>query len=520
MMVRVLRAVAAVTVVVGATLVAPATTAAGGTSTVAGAYAFAVTSPSVLTGPSPFSACAIGAVAGSVAYPNAEVEPWLDVDPTSGNAVAVWQQDRWSDGGARALGTTTSADGTTWERPRFVPWSLCAGGGPPAGDFPRVSDPWVSFGPDGIGYQVALGLNQQFPFNESAITASRSLDGGRSWQAPTVILREPLVAAPFPMNDKETVTADPSRPGRAYVVWSRIRFPSQQEALQGASSSFFEARSFRADAMLSRTLDGGASWEPARSIMPTNANLATIDNQVAVTGDGTLVDLFKGGQGPGDQPADLTFIGALRSTDAGHSWSRVRKLADAPSVQVRDPDDGEPVRALTNLDVAADVTRPGTLYAVWSDGRFSGGIRNDIVFTRSTDGGLTWSPPNRINQTPPTANPLDGQAFLPSIAVSSDGTIGMFYYDFRFNTPDPATLPTTAFLVHSHDGGRSWIEDQLATPFDLQTAPVTPAGLFIGDYQGLAASGRDFVTVFAVTNGGEGGNRTDIVSVRADALAP
>jgi hypothetical protein len=114
-------------------------------------------------------------------------------------------------------------------------------------------------------------------------------------------------------------------------------------------------------------------------------------------------------------------------------------------------------------------------------------------------------------QTPATANPLDGQAFLPAIAVTADGTIGVFYYDFRNNTPDPATLPTTAYLIRSHDGGQTWQENQLAAPFDLETAPQSE-GYFIGDYEGLAARGNSFLAVFARTNT-SADNRTDITAV-------
>ncbi len=485
-------------------------------------YPYSVSSPALITGPSPFSACAIGATQGGVVNTNAEVEPQVAVDPVTGNTVANWQQDRWSDGGARALGTAVSADGgLSWGGPFFLPWSLCAGGTPPAGDFPRVTDPWVSFGPDGIGYQVALGSNPYFPFRaESAITASRSLDGGLSWEAPRVILRERFASAPFPINDKESVTADPTRPGYAYVVWDRVRFTSEQEALQGAFHSALEARSFRGDAMLSRTTNGGASWEPARSIMPTNANLWTIGNQIAVTGDRTLVDVFEFSKGSGIQPSDQHGFGAFRSNDAGQTWSRVIEISDDESVAVRDPDDGDPVRASPELpDVATDLNQPGTVYAVWADGRFSGGLRSEILFTKSTNGGLSWSTPIRINQTPPTANPLNGQAFLPSIAVSADGTIAVVHYDFRFNTADPDTLPTAAFLAHSHDGGATWEETQISAPFDLETAPISDRGYFIGDYVGLAADGSDFVSAFPITNANLT-NRTDVVAVRVEALGP
>src|SRR6266511_3417594 len=264
----------------------------------------------------------------------------------------------------------------------------------------------------------------------------------------------------------------------------------------------------------------GASWEPARSIMPTNANLWTIGNQVAVTGDRTLVDVFEFSKGSGIQPSDQGGFGVMRSTDAGQSWSRVIEISDDESVAVRDPDDGDPVRASPELpDVATDLNQPGTVYAVWADGRFSGGLRSEILFTKSTNGGLSWSTPIRINQTPPTANPLNGQAFLPSIAVSADGTIAVVHYDFRFNTADPDTLPTAAFLAHSHDGGATWEETQISAPFDLETAPISDRGYFIGDYVGLAADGSDFVSAFPITNANLT-NRTDVVAVRVEALGP
>ena len=45
--------------------------------------------------------------------------------------------------------------------------------------------------------------------------------------------------------------------------------------------------------------------------------------------------------------------------------------------------------------------RNGTLYAVWMDLRFDGGIslvdHDNIAFTMSTDGGRTWAPTIKVN---------------------------------------------------------------------------------------------------------------------------
>ena len=153
--------------------------AAGGSAGV-----FTVAPLTTVSGPSPFAACAVGDAAGSVLYPNAEEEPWVDDNPTNPqNLIAVWQQDRWSDGGAHGLVTAVSHNGgTSWTR-TFPHFSTCAGGTPQnGGAYDRASDPWVSFGPDGTAYQVSLSFDANDPAN--AVLASRSTDGGNTWSEP------------------------------------------------------------------------------------------------------------------------------------------------------------------------------------------------------------------------------------------------------------------------------------------------------------------------------------------------
>jgi Neuraminidase (sialidase) len=59
---------------------------------------------------------------------------------------------------------------------------------------------------------------------------------------------------------------------------------------------------------------------------------------------------------------------------------------------------------------------------VWEDSRFSG-THNDIALSKSTDGGLTWSAPQKVNQTP---SPVE--AFTPMVDVLPDGTVAVTYY--------------------------------------------------------------------------------------------
>ena len=94
-----------------------ATVAALGAAMAAAPTATAAVSPlHQASGATPFAPDCNGAPQSVAAVRDSEVEPWIDVNP--GNAkqmIGVYQQDRFSTGGANGLGTSVTTDGAaTW----------------------------------------------------------------------------------------------------------------------------------------------------------------------------------------------------------------------------------------------------------------------------------------------------------------------------------------------------------------------------------------------------------------------
>ncbi len=458
-------------------------------------------------GDSPFASCDISGflIPGETNYVNTEMEPWVAVNPTdSSNMIGVYQQDRYTFGGARGLAAAVTHDGgATWSstHPAFT---ICAGGTETnGGDFQRASDPWITFSPNGDAYFISLSLTFVGPTSStgSGVLVSKSTDGGDHWSDPVTLVRDVGNAdvAPFFFNDKESITADPFDSNYVYAVWDRLRKPGEAESVN-AEHSF----AFRGDTLFSRTSDGGKTWDPPRTILKRTSLTGTIGNQIAVLPGGTLVDIFDFAQGSGKNSPGFD-IKVQRSTDHGDTWSEPIQVAPERAVRVFDPDTGRSVRAGGGLpDIAADLNPAspgyGNLYAVWGDSFGSGKTPNrhsTIVFTESTDGGRTWSPLSRIDQSPG-----DVQAFTPSVHVASDGTVGVTYYDFRNNTPDPG-LPTDQWFIHCHPTSdctdpANWAENHVDGPFDIENAPVA-GGYFLGDYEGLASIGTTFTSFFSET---------------------
>ncbi len=436
-----------------------------------------------VTRPSPFAADCSGDAETGTNYPNAEVEPFVANNPLNPwNVVGVWQQDRWSDGGSHGVGTGYSFDGGQhWHR-LFLPFSHCAGGNAGnGGDFDRASDPWVSFSPNGTVHVEALAIrNPDILKPGSAVLVSRSLDGGRNWSPTTTLVAD--TAERF--NDKNSITADATDSRYVYAVWDRL----STVVGEGAGPT-----------LLARSVDNGASWEPTHVMFDPGVTAQTIGNRIEVLPSGRVVNQFA----LIDYIAGTTTATAMVSDDKGATWSAPIKVGDILSVGTADPTTGAPIRTGSGLPQLA-ASPDGTLYSVWSDARFSGGVIDGIALSKSTNGGQTWSEPVQINRDTSVA------AFTPTVHVRGDGSVGVSYFDFRSDTSDRRTLPTDTWLVVSRDGGSTWRESNVTPSFDILRAPFA-GGFFVGDYQGMVSIGKGFVPFFAKTTEPSGTkNRTDV----------
>ncbi|MEO8484957.1 MAG: sialidase family protein [Betaproteobacteria bacterium] len=420
-----------------------------------------------ITGFSPYApGCDLVAPIGTL-YVNAEVEPHVSVNPSNPNhLLAAWQQDRWSNGAARGTRSAVSFDGgRTWTASAAT-FSRCGGGtAVNGGDYERASDPWTAIGPDGTAYQIAIATTgvSQTPGSAGAVLVSRSPDGGLTWETPVTLIRD----VDLVFNDKESMAADPTDARLVYAIWDRL------------SGS-------RGPTLFTRSTDTGMNWETARTIYDPGPNNQTINNQVVVLPDGTLVAYFT--EFIRNATATLRVI---RSSDKGVTWSAPITIATVQARGAIDPESGTAIRDGATLG-SISAGRNGQLAAVWQDARFSSGQRDGVALSRSFDGGLTWTAPVQLNRVPAV------QAFLPAVHIRDDGTIGVTYYDLRSNTNAP-TLLADFWLVQSTDGV-TWRESRLADTFDYGTAPFA-RGLFLGDYTGLVSSGTTFIPVYGLTTG-------------------
>jgi hypothetical protein len=434
-----------------------------------------------LSQPNAVGSCDNGFRVPGTMTPDDAAEPFMAVNPAhQNNIVAAWIQ-----GPVQNIIAAASFDGGATWRQVPLPFSACSGG-----PYTVAGDPWLSFASTGDLYCVGIAGPS---LSATYTLICKSTDGGLHWSEPVI------VDTPAFSPDKCSITADPTDSHFVYAAWGRLNFKNHGEL------------------GFARSADGGNTWEPPRSIFATSPGQLAQNTQVLVLPDGTLVDMFYlQNQKSLSHPVTLVGVQLMRSTDKGRTWS-----APIPAVSMQsilqpnssgetltvDPDTGAFVRDTTDPSFAVD-SRSGNLYVVWEDGRFSNFQYDDIAFSMSSDGGLTWSSPIRINQTPLNIPPLDRQAFYPVIAVSQNGTIGVTYYDFRFNTPAPG-VPTDYWLVQCHPSPGAPATDPAnwgkevrltSTSFNLEALPFVIDGLWFGDYLGLAPVGGGFISAFAAVD--------------------
>ena len=408
-------------------------------------------------------------------YPGSSIEPNLAINPASpGNFLVGVQQDRWSNGGARGLRGNYSFDGGKTFHPTSTPNVTACQNGP----WPRASDPWVTFSPDGTAYfseLVTEELSNPNLFGHNGQTVSQSTDGGMNWHAPTTLIdtpAQPDATKPQALNDKNSVTADPTDSKYVYVVWDKLTsftpgygvndesgggdsgHPDagsassaapvshdvlsitrrlRQRALAGTPFGIARSaldRLATADAAaafptyvtgptyFSRTANHGYSWEPPKIIYDPGSNFQTIANQIVAVTGGDILDFFT-------QQNDLSgadTIGWVRSSDHGQTWGPGYQALTLVNVPAVTPNKQEPIRSADILfSVAVDRVH-NNIYLTWQDSRYSG--QNEAVFAASTDGGYSWSTPVRVSQTPRNPlHPVFQQSLIPTVTAAADGTV-------------------------------------------------------------------------------------------------
>jgi flagellar hook capping protein FlgD/BNR/Asp-box repeat protein len=106
----------------------------------------------------------------------------------------------------------------------------------------------------------------------------------------------------------------------------------------------------------------------------------------------------------------------------------------------------------------------------------------DVVLVRSTDGGQTWSPKVRVNDSPAGVDDC-----LPRLVVDGTGRVHVAWYDRR-DDPGCGSI-AKVYWTHSENGGSSFAPSVALS--SVGTNWVSFGGLIenIGDYLGLATTG-------------------------------
>ena len=225
----------------------------------------------------------------------------------------------------------------------------------------------------------------------------------------------------------------------------------------------------RTNILFSKSVDFGATW--STPIQLTNFDGTCIDDSTTVEGAVPAV-------GPSGQvyvswsgPNGLVF---KKSLDQGVTWS-ANETQIIPvhlwdyTVPGVDRCNGMPITA---CDVSTSPYN-GTIYVNWSDQ--SNGVNDtDIFISKSTNQGLTWSTPIRVNNDPPGKH-----QFLSWMTIDqTNGYIYIVFYDRRNYTNNN----TDVYLAYSTDGGATFTNTKIST-----TAFLPISSVFFGDYSNITA---------------------------------
>ena len=355
--------------------------------------------------------------------------------------------------------------------------------------------------------------NQVVAAFQSPAKVSYSDDGGERWQ---------LAAGTSPSNYVVSGDVSITYDILGHAILCYIAFDKL------GTAQYWAHNATRNGVFIRRSLDGGKTWE---------ANAAAIDEQPTRAGMPFEDKPFLAADNNPDSPyAGNLYLGWTefslsksiilfsRSTDGGITWSAPYEISTHEGFPRDDNGAVEGFSAVAGPD--------GTLYTVWADG-------DSIVTAASRDGGLTFSPSQKILDMPASYFKVEaversdgfpqvgidprterlyvtwadyrngdvdvfcatsrdrGRVWSPAVRVNNDpvhdgadqffqwlavdpadGSADVVFYDRRGDAENRAAV---VVLARSTDGGQTFAN------YAWTTMPFDPGDEFIGDYTGVAA---------------------------------
>jgi hypothetical protein len=389
------------------------------------------------------------------------------------------------------------------------------------GQYDAGGDPALAFDSQGNIYYAGLGFDRAAPPNTVAVNKGTfDSNGNLTWSQPTFI--NPTTS-PAVFNDKEWIGADwhassPFR-DRVYVSWTRFVFNAN-------NGSYVQSPIFFA-----YSKDGGHTFSTPQNI---SGNVLYDQGSRPIVGyDGTVYVFFEGAT----RLSTLDSIYMVKSTDGGATFSKPVAVSTLQDIV---PPANTVFRV--NSFPAADVAPNGDLYVAWSSQmKDSGGLcaamtnngcHLTAVYSKSTNGGATWSAPVPIFPgldastrtavgypvTQPDGSTLNAPAarrvdtFWPGVAVSPSGVVYMSAYGADVVSPwqtcASGPVPPVGRITcdtlgnYIHNARLDYFVTRIGSGVErmVSTNPINTrngfGGGFIGDYTDLAVGSDNVYHAF------------------------